>query len=464
MCATTRITRASSKRQKTASDDSEGAEVRELDDGRGAEGSSNAPSSSCSWPTSDPCPQTKKFPSNTLFSGLDDMIWAAMAHLDPEKYFNTDDKNPKKQIAIREALKLIGMDWVGISSASCRPKYGAKFDEAKKIYDPKKGGNGWRPPKHPLPELTRVNVSDVEWSSSQCADTGEIIVDGQHYTNNEVGDLQFPVIKNGCADNECIFPDAVSSRINSAIQQTGMVIIRGAVDVTTIETLKSGVGNNGHPDASKVEEAPNSRAKRLIYSFGDGVEGEEVFTRNNGKPNKVFSSYYADLEQSTFLNRLQDIIVHSLNPTASSFIEDLNKRRKSKKGTGKIRIISTTSDLRKCIVLKYSKGGENWAHQDGNSDGYFPCQALLILSDSDEYDGGEFYVVKHSPNDGVIVDDGGSSTAAGVSFVRTCCPKLNAGDLVIFQADSAGGYFHGMKMVTRGERVAVGLLQQKPID
>lgn len=43
--------------------------------------------------------------------------------------------------------------------------------------------------------------------------------------------------------------------------------------------------------------------------------------------------------------------------------------------------------------------------------------------------------------------------------VRTCSPKLNAGELVLFQADSEGAYDHGMKVVTRGERMAVGLLQ-----
>ena len=70
-----------------------------------------------------------------------------------------------------------------------------------------------------------------------------------------------------------------------------------------------------------------------------------------------------------------------------------------------------------------------------------------MLSDSDEYDGGEFYVAKRD----------------GAKIIRTCCP-LNGGDLVIFQAGSGVNfqgqkYFHGMKQVTRGERVGVGLLQ-----
>ena len=59
-----------------------------------------------------------------------------------------------------------------------------------------------------------------------------------------------------------------------------------------------------------------------------------------------------------------------------------------------------TADERKYIILKYSKGGENWAHRDANSDGFFQYQALLMLSNGDEYSGGEFYVVRRFESDG----------------------------------------------------------------
>ena len=43
-----------------------------------------------------------------------------------------------------------------------------------------------------------------------------------------------------------------------------------------------------------------------------------------------------------------------------------------------------------------------------------------------------------------------------------CSPKLNGGDLILFQDSKDGEYDHGMKTVTRGERVAIGLLQPVP--
>ena len=69
-----------------------------------------------------------------------------------------------------------------------------------------------------------------------------------------------------------------------------------------------------------------------------------------------------------------------------------------------------------------------------------------MLSNSGEYDGGQFYVAKR----------------VNAEIDRTCTPKLDAGDLVIFQADKDGGYDHGMKKVTRGNREAIGLLQPVP--
>ena len=47
------------------------------------------------------------------------------------------------------------------------------------------------------------------------------------------------------------------------------------------------------------------------------------------------------------------------------------------------------------------------------------------------------------------------------SSIRMCSPQLDAGDMVIFQASKGAEYDHGMKTVTRGKRVAIGLLQPK---
>lgn len=362
---------------------------------------------------------TKSFPQNSLLYGLDDIIWDAIAHVDP-KYFNT--KGKRKQVAIREALNKIGLGWVDTSTYPHRTVVGDKFNNAEKMY--KK--NGWRPPESPLPELKRVEVEDKEWVPLNLEEN--LSVDGTQYTN-EAGEICFKIVRDGCTDTECLFPASVSSHINTSVEQTGMAVIRKAVDGPTIEKLLVGNDNDGsHPDASKLEEVDEH--SRLLFTNGNGIAGEETFMRHTS--NKPFSSYYSDLDDSTYLSRMQNIIVRSLKEECSN--------------------MNDVDEYRKYIVLKYSKGGENWAHCDANNDGFFPYQALLMLSNGDEYDGGQFYVTKCSSQNN-------SNDGRRISFLRTICPNLNAGDLVIFRADVGGGYHHGMTTVTRGERVAVGLLQ-----
>ena len=82
-----------------------------------------------------------------------------------------------------------------------------------------------------------------------------------------------------------------------------------------------------------------------------------------------------------------------------------------------------------------------------------------MLSNSSDYDGGEFYVAKRLDNDDT---NGKKKKKQSPSVIRMCSPKLDAGDLILFQASKDGDYDHGMKTVTRGERVAIGLLQPVP--
>ena len=195
-----------------------------------------------------------------------------------------------------------------------------------------------------------------------------------------------------------IIPDSVTKQIHTSIRNTGMAIIHGAVDKATIKKIQSNI---------ELAKTPT----QLSDTSGLGMAG------SNG-------SFYCDIKQSKYLDQVQDIFLKSLKQ-----VECRNEPKP-----------------KKYIYLKYSEGGENFAHRDGNDDKAFPYQALLMLSNSNDYDGGEFYVAKR----------------VNAAIDRTCTPKLDAGDLVIFQADKDGGYDHGMKKVTRGEREAIGLLQPVP--
>ena len=306
---------------------------------------------------------------------------------------------------------MIGLGWVGTNNTPYRKACGKNgfYGAAQFIHN-----QGWDPTAQTPPQVTKVKVKNEQWSP---------ISEGRdelsaNYTN-KAGELNLVIVKDGCTNDECFFPTEVSQYINNSIEQTGMAIIRGAVDEATIQKLRNGGDvKNSHPDASEIKVKPDKKPKQLAVTDASGLSGED-------------GSYYCDIQKTTYLDRLQDIVVSSLKGEHVK-----------------------ASDYTKCILLKYSKGGENFSHRDENK-GVCNFQALLILSSSDEYDGGEFYVARRMRSlEREGVDDG------EISFVRTCSPKLDAGDLVIFDSGHEGGeYEHGMKRVTRGKRVAVGLLQ-----
>eukprot|EP00908_Phaeocystis_cordata_P013473 Transcript_24535.p3 GENE.Transcript_24535~~Transcript_24535.p3 ORF type:complete len:176 (-),score=73.98 Transcript_24535:55-582(-) len=119
----------------------------------------------------------------------------------------------------------------------------------------------------------------------------------------------------------------------------------------------------------------------------------------------------------------------------------------------------------KALLLRYGAGGVNWAHQDQNSS---PWQAVLLLNPPAEFDGGALYVLDAAAAaaaaDAAAAD--AESAAANDAAVASRCelPFGAAGDAIVFAAnstayDGARHLYHGMTLMTRGRRFAVGMFQ-----
>ena len=112
-------------------------------------------------------------------------------------------------------------------------------------------------------------------------------------------------------------------------------------------------------------------------------------------------------------------------------------------------VLPHTND--KAVLLVYTEGGENWSHQDDNSE--FHYQALMMLSEPGvDFTGGEFHVLSDAAKEGV--------------WVKKAVVFENRGDVVLFRSN--GRYLHGMNVVRRGtsdvcHRVAVGLLHKQKV-
>ncbi len=104
------------------------------------------------------------------------------------------------------------------------------------------------------------------------------------------------------------------------------------------------------------------------------------------------------------------------------------------------------------LILRYGEGDWNALHQDLYGDVFFPFQVLTVLSDPDDYDGGQFVLLEQRPR----------------AQSRAHVLELPRGAFAIFPThhrpnQGARGYHrvglrHGVSTVTRGQRTALGII------
>jgi hypothetical protein len=104
------------------------------------------------------------------------------------------------------------------------------------------------------------------------------------------------------------------------------------------------------------------------------------------------------------------------------------------------------------LMLRYGPGDWNALHQDLYGEVYFPFQVLTVLSDPDDYAGGEFVLLEQRPR--------AQSRAhvlrppQGRFVIFPTRERPNAGKMGYHRV----GLRHGVSTVTAGERIALGVI------
>eukprot|EP00956_Cyclotella_meneghiniana_P026132 scaffold55810_cov49-Cyclotella_meneghiniana.AAC.5 len=398
---------------------------------------SSSLSSSLPWPAEYTKSSGARFPPDNLLHNLEPRLWSALAHVPPAP-FHTDPTTKKegKTLALQPALELLDVSWIGMNNYKSRCVVSSLYKLVHEFY----ARNEWRAPVASLlPAITPVTVRDVEYCGSNFK--FELLSSDD---SGEINSSKIPT------KDEAI-------QIKHNVDTFGMDVLRGAVNQSTIDKLLQSHNTSTtnellHTIIEPLREMDDKSKKKTLLrtTNGSGTEGDRTFTRKLAKGVDPCGSYYCYLQHSDYLQQLQRAIVRLLLSSSSQDSKQDNTVDEAIQEVNK----------RSYILLRYSKGGENYAHTDAiHKETVFPYQALLMLSNSCEYDGGEFYVAKQDTRFSCTssVSSGNNSEDCDISITRRYVSKLNAGDLVIFRSN--GGYNHGMKVVTRGERVAVGLLQ-----
>ena len=104
------------------------------------------------------------------------------------------------------------------------------------------------------------------------------------------------------------------------------------------------------------------------------------------------------------------------------------------------------------LLLRYLPGDWNALHQDLYGDVFFPFQVLTVLSDPDDYAGGEFVLVEQRPraqSRAHVID---VPQGAFVIFPTRERPQVGT------RGDHRVGLRHGVSTVTAGRRTALGII------
>jgi len=163
------------------------------------------------WPRR-PTGKGKEFPESSLLAGYEDAIWRALAHVDPKEF----DRKKGMQMPIREALGKIGLGWVASNSVPVRMVCCEFYKEVNGFYRHNYGqdSDNWKRPSK-VPETKMTDIEETLWDTKDA--------------------LNFVLVDQDCTADECIFPTDVTERNNTAIQETGMCLIREAVEKATIQ-------------------------------------------------------------------------------------------------------------------------------------------------------------------------------------------------------------------------------------
>ena len=104
------------------------------------------------------------------------------------------------------------------------------------------------------------------------------------------------------------------------------------------------------------------------------------------------------------------------------------------------------------LILRYGAGDWNALHQDLYGEVYFPFQVLTVLSDPDDYAGGEFVLLEQRPRAQSRAHV--LRPAQGVFVIFPTRERPNAGKYGYHRV----ALRHGVSTVTAGERIALGVI------
>lgn len=217
------------------------------------------------------------------------------------------------------------------------------------------------------------------------------------------------------------------------------------------ETARSDLDAYGHADLGPVLSKAAAQKLMRLYLCNDTFRSHIIMRRHG----------FGEGEYKYFANPLPDVIAELRTGLYPGLATIANGWR-SALGLDPVFPAAHADYLAIChaagqskptpLMLKYGPGDYNCLHQDIYGDHLFPIQVVILLSETDAFEGGEFVLTEQRPRMQSRAEVVRLATGHAAAFAVNERPRMGAkGAYRVKQR-------HGVSRIRAGERMTLGII------
>jgi len=217
------------------------------------------------------------------------------------------------------------------------------------------------------------------------------------------------------------------------------------------DQLQDDLDHYGHADLGILLSDEDARSLAALYASESPFRSHIVMRRHAfGEGDyKYFANPLPDRIAS-----LRRVLYAHLAPIANRWQEQLGADRRFPSSLRKMleRCHADGQTRPTPLLLRYTEGGYNCLHQDLYGEHIFPLQVVVLLSDDEDFKGGQFVLTEQRPRMQSRVEVVNLTRGRGVVFAVNERPRK--GKRGYYRVKSR----HGVSRIHSGERVTLGII------
>lgn len=238
------------------------------------------------------------------------------------------------------------------------------------------------------------------------------------------------------------------------IDSVGRMVIDGAIASPTAEEpsrIRTEIESRAYARLGRLLSDEELQFLKDLYPRERPFRSRVVMSRHGFGEGEY---KYFDYPLPDFIHTLRERLYALLLPIANQWQDKMRTGQRFPDTLGEMlaRCHADGQTRPTPLILKYGEGGFNCLHQDLYGTHAFPFQVVVLLSESADFDGGEFVLTEQRPRMQSRVEVVPMKTGHGVAFAVNERPKKGT-----------RGYYrvkhrHGVSPIRKGERFTLGII------